>query len=225
VIRFAGLFAIWQSACIRPKQSSRPRDRKARAPKVLVPELVPELSWLDSAVCRSHRHDQTDRANDDADGLGRSPSSSGPLLRERTKVDSMQPARKVASVVDAFEALRSAAIRDSKYDLQGRQGRRRCCSVIEGPTRNRISATGAREFAEDQPCQIARKVLRQIIRKVTHGNEFHMSPLLYHIRKLYGIVGDPIMEQIPKAEFSIVTRNFCQGLAPGADCFCRPRSH
>jgi hypothetical protein len=47
----------------------------------------------------------------------------------------MQPARNVASVVDAFEAL--------------------------------ISATGASEFEEDQPRQIARKVLRQIIRKVT----------------------------------------------------------
>jgi len=146
VIRFAGLFAIWQSACIRPKQSCRPRDRQARAPKVLVPELVPELSWLGSAVCRSHRHDHTGRANDDADGRGARRVRAAHCSESAPRSDSMQPARKVASVVDAFEALRSAAIRDSKYDLQGG---RRCCSVIEGPTRNRISATGASEFAED----------------------------------------------------------------------------
>jgi DNA invertase Pin-like site-specific DNA recombinase len=88
------------------------------------------------------------------------------MRRERTKVG-LDAARGRSHRWSPPEALRSAAIRDSKDDLQGRQDRRRCCSVVQGPPGNRLSATGATQLQEGQPCQIARKVLRQIICKVT----------------------------------------------------------
>ena len=89
------------------------------------------------------------------------------MLRERTKVGIGSRSRGRPHRWSPPEALRSAAIRDSKDDHQGRQDRRRRCSVVQSPPGNRLSATGASKFQEGQPCQIACKLLRQIICKVT----------------------------------------------------------
>jgi hypothetical protein len=107
------------------------------------------------------------------------------MLRERTKVG-LDAAREEGRIGDRpnLSCQQQSEIRKmiTKGDKIAADAAR---SVVQGSPRNGLAATGATQFQEGQPCQIARKVLRQIICKVTYlcHVEKHLRVDLYNFGK------------------------------------------
>lgn len=79
------------------------------------------------------------------------------MLKERTKAG-LDAAREEGRIGGRRPKLsRSAAVRDSKDDHQGRQDCCRRCPLVQSSPRNRLAATRSIKFEEGQPRQIARK--------------------------------------------------------------------
>ena len=89
------------------------------------------------------------------------------MLKERTKagLDAAREEGRIGGRRPKLSDQQQSEIR--KMITQGRQDCRRCSQVVQGSPCNGLTATGAAQFREGQPCQIACKDLRQIICKVT----------------------------------------------------------
>ena len=89
------------------------------------------------------------------------------MLKERTKagLDAAREEGRVGGRRPKLSDQQQSEIR--KMITKGEKTAADAARLFQGSPRNGLAATGAAQFQEDQPCQIACKYLRQIICKVT----------------------------------------------------------